>query len=60
MTYLFFNWLQFLPFRRARRPVYILQTTRSKRIFLKLEGESHFILRQAISRYQRYRPSIAA
>ena len=50
--YLLLNWPQFLmSSRRAVRPVYILQTRKGQRLFLKLEGGEHFRLRQAIARH---------
>ena len=49
--YFIFNWPQFLAHRRARRPVYVLQTRKGHRYFLKLEGDTHFKLRQAIGRH---------
>jgi hypothetical protein len=49
--YLFFNYVQFLSFSRARRPVYVLQTQSRRRIFLKLDNRTHFRLRKAIGRY---------
>jgi len=48
--YLLFNWIQFLPRHRSVRPVYILRTSK-KRIFLKLGGNAHFQLRQAVGKY---------
>ncbi len=47
---LLFNWPHFLPHRRSVRPVYVLQTKNSRRLFLKLDGKAHFKLRQAIAR----------
>jgi hypothetical protein len=46
-----FNWVHFLPHRRATRPVYILQTRSRHRIFLKLTNGVHFKLRQAINKH---------
>jgi hypothetical protein len=51
--YLLFNWLQFMPWRRSVKPVYILKTRHGQCIFLKLEGDTHFKLRQAIGRHHR-------
>jgi len=48
--YLFFNWPHFLPYRRSVRPVYVLQTKTHRRLFLKLDGNAHFKLRQAMAR----------
>lgn len=58
--YFLFNWMQFLSYKRARRPVYILQTNGRSRLFLKLEGDAHFRLRQAIARNQRMDQRVAA
>ena len=49
--YLLFNCIQFMSFRRARRPVYVLQTRSRRRIFLKLDSGTHFRLRQALGRH---------
>lgn len=49
--FLLFNWVQFLSYRRAVRPVYVLQTRSRHRIFLKLDSGTHFRLRQAIGRH---------
>jgi hypothetical protein len=49
--YLLFNWIQFLPRHRSVRPVYILRTTSKKQVFLKLGGNAHFQLRQAIGKH---------
>lgn len=50
--FLLFNWLHFLSIRRARRPIYVLQTRSTHhRIFLKMESSAHFRLRQAIARF---------
>ena len=49
--YLLFNCIQFMSFRRARRPVYVLQTQSHRRIFLKLDSGTHFRLRQALGRH---------
>lgn len=49
--YLLFNWPHFMAHRRSVRPVYVLQTRSRHRIFLKLGGEAHFKLRQAIGRH---------
>jgi len=57
--YLITNWLQFLPHRRSICPVYVLQAKTGRRLFLKLEGEAHFKLRQAIGRATaRNHPSV--
>lgn len=61
MAYLFFNWTSFLPRSRTARPVYVLQTTSRRRVFLKLEGLEHFRLRKAIGRQlENERQRIAA
>jgi hypothetical protein len=44
------NILQFLPHRRCVCPVYILQAKTGRRLFLKLESDVHFTLRQAIGK----------
>jgi len=50
--FLLFNWIHFVPqLRRKTRPIYVLQTRSRYRIFLKLDSETHFRLRQAINRY---------
>jgi hypothetical protein len=49
--YLLFNCIQFMSFRRAVRPVYVLQTQSRCRIFLKLDSGTHFRLRQALGRH---------
>lgn len=59
-AYLLFNWIQFLPHRRSVRPVYVLQTRSRHRIFLKLDGATHFKLRQAIGRHNGRGKRIAA
>lgn len=59
-TYLLFNWSQFLPHRRSVCPVYILQTKKHQRVFLKLEGAAHFRLRQAIGRSTKRDHRLAA
>lgn len=46
-----FNWINFLPHRRSLRPLYILQTRSRHRIFLRMDGSTHFMLRQAIGRH---------
>ncbi|HSR88019.1 MAG TPA: hypothetical protein VLL07_03615 [Pontiella sp.] len=58
--YVFFNYIQFMSFRRARRPVYVLQTQSRRRIFLKLDSGTHFRLRQAIGRYVSREKRMAA
>ena len=51
-AHLLLKWPEFiLPSHRAHRPVYILQTRKGNRLFLSLEGSSHFRLRQAIARH---------
>jgi len=60
IIYSLFNWAQFHPLRRARCPVYILQTNKRRCLFLKLKGDTHFKLRQAIARHQRTDHHIAA
>jgi len=59
LPYLWRNWLQFLPHRRAKRPVYVLQTKTGRRLFLKLTGDAHFELRRAIGRHHllKHRPA---
>jgi len=49
--YLLFNYFQFMSYRRAVRPVYVLQTRAKRRIFLKLDSGTHFRLRQALGRH---------
>ncbi len=51
LLYRLFNWIHFLPHRRASRPVYMLQTRSRHRIFLKLTNGVHFRLRQAINKH---------
>ena len=58
--YLLGNWLQFLPHRRSICPVYVLQAKTGRRLFLKLDGTTHFKLRQAIGRQHERRQRIAA
>jgi hypothetical protein len=55
-----FNWVHFLPHRRASRPVYILQTRSRHRIFLKLTHGVHFKLRQAINKHTVRTTQLAA
>ncbi|RKX47437.1 MAG: hypothetical protein DRP64_00995 [Verrucomicrobia bacterium] len=55
-AYLLFNWPQLLPHYRSVSPVYVLQTHKRRRIFLKLNGRAHFKLRQAIGRQHEHRP----
>lgn len=50
-VHLLINWRHFLIRARSGSPVYILQTRRRQRIFLKLTGGAHFRLRQAIGRH---------
>jgi hypothetical protein len=61
-VFFIFNWPQLiLSHRRSVCPVYILQTRKRHRIFLKLESGAHFKLRQAIARHSdRKRHKIAA
>ncbi len=59
-TFLLFNWIHFLPHRRALRPVYVLQIRSHHRIFLKLDATAHFKLRQAIGRRAAQNPRLAA
>ena len=62
-TYLLFHWPSFLSHRRSARPIYILQTKKGRRIFLRLKGGAHFRIRQAIARkpeQREYRERIAA
>ncbi|WP_372806460.1 hypothetical protein [Pontiella sp.] len=50
--YVLFNWPQFfLCSRRSVNPVYILQTRKGQRLYLKLAGGAHFKLRKAIARH---------
>lgn len=49
--YLLFNCIQFMSYRRAVRPVYVLQTQTRRRIFLKLDSATHFRLSQALGRH---------
>ncbi len=49
-VHLLINWRHFLIRARSRSPIYILQTHKRQRIFLKLDGRAHFKLRQAIGR----------
>lgn len=51
-AYFLMNWPQFLLSKhRSVSPVYILQTRKGQKIFMKLEGGAHFRLRQAIARH---------
>lgn len=59
-TYLLLNWLQFLPRRRSICPVYVLKAKTGRRLFLKLGGEAHFKLRQAIGRQHERKHRLAA
>ena len=50
--YFLMNWPKMLLIRhRSISPVYILQTRKEQKIFLTMDGESHFRLRQAIARH---------
>ncbi|MDF7825575.1 hypothetical protein P4B35_16230 [Pontiellaceae bacterium B12227] len=50
--YFIMNWPQLLlTSHRSVSPVYILQTRKGQKLFLKMEGGSHFRLRQAIARH---------
>jgi hypothetical protein len=50
--YFLLNWPQMLlASHRSVCPVYILQTRKGQKLFLKMTGGSHFRLRQAISRH---------
>ncbi|VGO22968.1 hypothetical protein [Pontiella sulfatireligans] len=51
-VYFLTSWMQFMPHRRTINPVYVLQTRKGHRLFLKLQGDAHFKLRQAIGRFQ--------
>lgn len=44
-----------LPQRRSIRPLYVLKAKTGRRLFLKLEGDAHFRLRQAIGRHHERR-----
>ena len=51
-AYFIMNWPRFLlASHRAVSPVYILQTRKGHKLFLRLEGGAHFRLRQAIARH---------
>ncbi len=58
--YLLGNWLQFLPHRRSICPVYVLKAKTGRRLFLKMDGTTHFKLRQAIGRQHERKQRIAA
>ncbi|MDF7800472.1 hypothetical protein P4C99_13425 [Pontiellaceae bacterium B1224] len=50
--YFLLNWPQMLlASHRSVCPVYILQTRKGQKLFLKMAGGAHFRLRQAISRH---------
>ena len=50
--YFLLNWPQMLlSSHRSVCPVYILQTRKGQKVFLKMEGGAHFRLRQAIARH---------
>ncbi len=50
--YLILNWPQMLlASHRSICPVYILQTRKGQKLFLKLAGGAHFRLRKAIARH---------
>lgn len=50
--YFVLNWPQMLLVsQRSKCPVYILQTRKGHKFFLKMEGGAHFRLRQAIARH---------
>lgn len=50
--YFLLNWPQLLLARhRSSCPVYILQTRKGHKVFLKMEGGAHFRLRKAIARH---------
>lgn len=50
--YFMLNWPQMLlSSHRSARPVYILQTRKGQKVFLKMEGGAHFRLRKAIARH---------
>jgi hypothetical protein len=53
--YLLLNWKHFLSNRRTICPIYVLQTGKRQRMFLKLKGDMHFKLRQVIGRKQEKR-----
>lgn len=53
---LLFNWSLLLPQRRSIRPIYVLKAKTGRRLLLKLEGDAHFRLRQAIGRQQSPEP----
>ncbi len=47
------NWMAFYFNRRAYNPIYMLQTRKGKRYFMKLNTSAHRKLRMAISRCQK-------
>jgi hypothetical protein len=49
--YYLFHWPKIMKRGRYLRPVYVLQTRKRHRIFLRLDGDAHFRLRQAIARH---------
>ena len=50
--YFLLNWPQMLlSSHRCTRPVYVVQTRKGNKLFLKMEGGEHFRLRQAIARH---------
>ncbi len=53
LPYRIIHWTRFLPGRRSRCPVYLLQLKTNRRVFIPLEGGAHFRLRQAIGGKQR-------
>lgn len=58
--FLLFNWIHFMPHRRSACPVYILQTRSRHRIFLRLDGATHFRLRTDIGRHTARQMRMAA
>lgn len=58
--FMFFNYINFMPHMRSRRPVYVLQTRSHHRIFLKMDSSTHFRLRQAIGKHNRRPMRMAA
>ena len=50
--YFILNWQQMLlASHRSTCPVYVLQTRKGRKLFMKMEGSEHFRLRQAIGRH---------
>lgn len=50
--YFLLNWPQLLlASKRSTCPVYVLQTRKGQKMFLKMRGGEHFRLRQAIARH---------